>query len=70
VSKPQTPLYQFRRARTISQEDLARLAEISQQTLSKYERGVLLPPADRQARLAAILGVPVTSLFPSEAVAS
>jgi transcriptional regulator with XRE-family HTH domain len=61
-----TPLRNFRRARTISQANFARLLGVSQQTYSKYESGVLDPPADQQARMAVILGVPVNDLFPNE----
>lgn len=54
----------MRRARTLNQADLARLAGVSQQTLSKYENGTLMPSPDVQARLAAILGAGVCDLFP------
>jgi transcriptional regulator with XRE-family HTH domain len=49
----------------MSQQDLARLARISQQSLSKIERGVLRPSRDVRARLAAILGVSEAEAFPS-----
>ena len=66
-----TPLENFRRARTLNQGDLARLVKISQQSLSKIERGLLIPSRDLQERLAAVLGVSVADLFPSaEAKAS
>ncbi len=58
------PLRNLRRARTINQETLARLVGVSQQTLSKYESGVLVPSVDVQARIAAIFGVSPRSLFP------
>lgn len=67
--KAGSPLRNLRRARTLNQADLARLAGVSQQTLSKYESGVLVPSADVQARLAAILGVVPSDVFP-ESVAS
>jgi transcriptional regulator with XRE-family HTH domain len=71
MRKQRTPLANLRRTRTMNQADLAMLADISQQTLSKYERGLLVPTPDMQARLAAILGVSVDQLFPArEAVAS
>jgi transcriptional regulator with XRE-family HTH domain len=50
------PLRNLRRARTLNQQDLARLVGISQQSLSKFEKGTLVPSVDVQARLAAILG--------------
>lgn len=60
-----------RRTRTINQAELARLIGVSQQTLSKYESGVLRPAPDVQARIAAILGVSRQEIFPdSEAMAS
>ena len=58
-----TALANLRRARTLSQAHLARIAGISQQTLSKYERGVLVPPPDMRARIAAVLGVAAHELF-------
>ena len=58
-----TPLRNLRRARTISQVNFARLLGVSQQTYSKYESGVITPPVDQQARIAAILGVAVADLF-------
>jgi transcriptional regulator with XRE-family HTH domain len=63
----QTPVANFRRARTLSQQDLARLVRISQQSLSKIERGSLRPSRDVQERLAAVLGARISDLFPSEA---
>ena len=57
MRKPTTPLRNLRRARTLNQTDLARLVGVSQQTLSKMERGLLTPSPDLRARLAAILGV-------------
>jgi len=59
-----TPLRTTRRARTLSQSDLARLLEISQQTVAKYESGRLVPPFHVQARIAAILGASASELFP------
>lgn len=53
-----------RRARTLNQKQFARLLDVSQQTLSKYERGILIPDVDRQAQAAAILGVSQDELFP------
>lgn len=62
----------MRRARTIKQADLARLVGVTQETISKFERGILRPSADVQARLAAVLGASREDLFPTaqEAVAS
>ena len=51
------PLRNLRRSRTINQEDFSRLVGISQQTLSKIERGIFTPSTDVQALIATILGV-------------
>lgn len=65
-----TPLRNLRLTRTISQAELAQLADVTQETISKAERGLLRLSPDVQARLAAILGAPREELFPSqEAVA-
>ena len=61
--RPDTPLRNFRRARTLSQANFAQLLGISQQTYSKYESGVIDPPVDQQARIAAILGVSRAAVF-------
>lgn len=69
--KTPTPLRNLRRARTLNQQQFARLIGVSQQTLSKYETGVLVPAPDVQAKIAAILGVSRRDVFAeSEAVAS
>jgi len=66
-----TPLRNLRQTRTLNQEDLARLVGISQQSLSKAERGIIALRPDVQARIAAVLGAPVADVFPQEqAVAS
>jgi len=60
------PLRNLRRVRTLNQEDLARLVGIGQQSLSKIERGLLVPSVDVQERLAAILGASRQLLFPDD----
>lgn len=67
-----TPLERFRRARTMSQADLARLARVSQQTISKAEKGLLPLSTDVKEVIATILGAPVHEVFPEseQAVAS
>jgi transcriptional regulator with XRE-family HTH domain len=59
----------MRRARTLNQAQLAKLVGISQQTLSKAERGQFILSVDVQARLAAILGASRDELFPTPAAA-
>jgi len=63
-----TPLRNLRRARTLNQVEMARLLGVAQQTYSKYESGVLVPPEDVQARIAAILGGSREALFPRAAL--
>jgi len=53
----------MRRARTLRQEDLARLVGVTQETISKAERGLIRPNAGLQARIAAVLGVSPQTLF-------
>ena len=61
-----SPLAQVRRSRTISQAALAQLADVSQQDISKAERGLRVLPLHVQLRIAAILGMPRVDLFPSQ----
>lgn len=68
--KQNSPLRNIRRARTMNQSELARLVGVTQETLSKAERGVLKLSPDVQARIATILGTPRHELFPDVAVAS
>lgn len=58
------PLRNVRRARTLNQKQMARLLGVSQQTYSKYESGRLVPSGDVMARIAAILGTSVETLWP------
>lgn len=64
-----SPLRNLRRARTLNQSDLARLVGVTQETISKAERGALRLTPDLQTRIATVLGAPRHELFP-EAVAS
>lgn len=69
--KHESALRNVRRTRTLSQSELAHLAGITQESLSKAERGIIRLRPDLQERIAAILGTPRTELFPDqEAVAS
>jgi Predicted transcriptional regulator with C-terminal CBS domains len=63
--KTDSPLRNLRRSRTISQEDLARMAGITQESLSKAERGILRLSPDVQELIATILGGSRDALFPS-----
>lgn len=48
----------------MSQERLARTLDISNQVVSRWERGVYAPRDATRIRLAEVLGVPVAELFP------
>lgn len=62
--KPATPLRNLRRARTITQGQLAQLVGVGQQTISAAERGILPLSKDVQERIAAILGAARHEVFP------
>lgn len=62
-----SPLRNVRRARTLNQADLARLTGVTQETISKAERGILRLSPDVQERIAAILGASRQELFPEVA---
>ena len=68
--KTDSSLRNIRRTRTITQSELAALAGVTQETISKAERGLLQLRPDVQARVAAILGVTRQELFPVEEVSA
>jgi len=53
----------MRRARTMTQTDLAHVVGVTQETISKAERGRLQLSRDVQARIATVLGTSVDDLF-------
>ena len=59
----QENLRTLRKARGLSQEDLAQQLHITRQTLSKWENGLSVPDAQLLLRLAEILDVPVSELL-------
>ena len=59
----QENLRTLRKARGLSQEDLAQKLHITRQTLSKWENGLSVPDAQLLLRLAEILDVPVSELL-------
>jgi transcriptional regulator with XRE-family HTH domain len=63
-TRADSPLRNLRRTRTITQADLARIVGVTQETMSKYERGVIVPSADMAALIAAVLGSTAQALFP------
>lgn len=46
-----------------TQESLAEKLDVDKETISRFERGVVLPPLPRLAQLADVLGVPLTNLI-------
>lgn len=60
-------IYLLRRSRGLSQEQLARLAGITQPVVSRIETGDRKPSLDTALRLAAVFGLTVEELFGGEA---
>ena len=63
----------YREDRGINQAEFARLMNVSQQTVSNWERNIKKPRIDKLLRIASILSCPVESLLteaPTEEVAS
>lgn len=65
-TKHDTALRTLRRARTLTQEHMARVLGVTQKTYSEYESGKLTPSVPTKARIAAILGVAVGDLWPTD----
>lgn len=63
---PVQTLRAARKARRLSQKELAYVARLSQQALSRYENGAAIPPPKKQVRLATVLGIAAKALWPSE----
>lgn len=68
---PRVPLQEWgtriahaRRDLGLSQADLAQASSVTQQTISKVERGTVCPHDSLKLRLAAALGRPPALLFP------
>ncbi len=57
-------LRRYRKARTFTQAEMARLIGVSQQTYARYEAGLNPTPPPIQAQLAAMLGAGDHVLFP------
>jgi transcriptional regulator with XRE-family HTH domain len=64
-----TPLRRVRRARAMSQEHLALIVGVTQETISKAERGAPLS-VDLQELVATVLGTPRSELFPESEVSA
>ena len=64
---PLSALKRLRQARTLSQTELAELAGISQESVSKAERGLRRLSPEVQTRIATLLGSSRLELFPESA---
>ena len=53
----------FRKAKGLSQEELAVKLHVVRQTVSKWENGLSVPDADVLIRLANVLGVSISQLL-------
>lgn len=54
---------EVRAKRGLTQEALAESLEVEKETISRFERGVVLPPLPRLAQLADVLEVPLDQLI-------
>ena len=54
-----------RQGRGMTQEQVAEQLGVEQETVSRFERGVVLPPLGRLAELAEVLSVPMAQLVQS-----
>ncbi len=60
---PEQRLHDIRVEQGISQETLAELVNVSRQTVSKWENGVVRPSADNLAALSKVFGLPVDAFL-------
>lgn len=56
-------LLKIRLKQGISQEELAEKLEVSRQTISKWENGVVRPSAENLIRLSEVYGIPIDALL-------
>ena len=56
-------LLEIRLKQGISQEELAEKLEVSRQTISKWENGVVRPSAENLIRLSEVYGIPIDALL-------
>lgn len=66
MRKHDSKLRTLRRARTLSQAQLAMIVGISQQTISKAERGIDEISKEKKELIATILGSSRAELFPED----
>ena len=60
-------IQEARKAAKVTQDELAKVLNINRATLSRYESGIIEPPASQLQRIAAALGVTVDYLMGREA---
>jgi transcriptional regulator with XRE-family HTH domain len=60
-------LRQVRRARDITQQELANRIHVAQNTISGWEHSKKMPPVDKCLAMASVLGVSLFDLIESEA---
>ena len=56
----------YRKAKGLSQEELAVRLHVVRQTISKWEKGLSVPDADVLIRMAEVLDVPVSKILSAE----
>lgn len=59
-------LYYFRKCANLSQEELAKKAGLTQNTISSYETGQYSPTLINALKISHALGIPVSELFELE----
>ena len=57
---------EIRRAKNITQKELARAIGVDESVISRYEKGIIKPPAKRLEKIADYLGVSVNTLLDKE----
>lgn len=58
---------EIRRAKNVTQKQIARAAGVDPATISRYEKGTVIPPASKLKRIAEYLNVPVDTLLAEKA---
>lgn len=62
-TKPNLRLVKCRETAKLSQGEVASTIGVDQTAISKYERGIFFPKADKMIKLARLYNVPVEWLF-------
>ena len=56
-------IVKIREARGLSQKELAEQIPVSPSTLSRWEKGIVIPPLQQLERVCVVLGVPLSRVF-------